>query len=360
MTVLALIVLADCETVEINCVGTKHQIDNTWETCEKCCAVYDENLNITKEDTIIKIVKASDKFDGILIENKNVNYLPEINYTHPMNNNIRFVRVKNSKLQKIKTENFKNYQYLIYLDVSWNQIKILERNLFSLCQKLQRILLNNNEILFVDSAAFNNLTKLQFLTLENNHCCDGIGENQTQVKNLINSTSLSLQKFEKLSLISTAMSIQKTLSNMLNCAQNGSTPKKSTPTKLLVTDFLETYGTYATLVLLIFILIVQLRSCCCRPTQKPQVCDEPKSKKGFEGHYATYEDVVMTKKQNSLPVVVDNEKERNFEATDLENKFDIRENEAIYSEWNSGDQQGPLEIYNERSSQELYSEVKKS
>lgn len=323
----------------IGCEKSEVDIDGTWETGQMCCVLEPGNssrLEITERNqTVEMIINPSSTISGILISFHIVHYLPRMitcKLDQKPCDNLKFLRVRRSSLIELRPYNFENFQNLIYLDVSWNKIKFLERNLFHHCEKLKRIWLNNNKIIFVDSDAFLNLVNSAYLNLEDNDCCNGKGK----FEELLN-TSICSQDCHEITLISAMLSVKKSLDDMPNVY-----PVIHSDLKM-----------FAFFVLLLLILIVQLYSLCCRKTQISHACAEQKPQKGI---YATVAEGKEDKKQAPLSVVTEN---GNRKGTDSKNNFEMSQMEEIYSELNGNDgERGSLGVYD--GSQELYSEVKKA
>ncbi|CAG9810385.1 unnamed protein product [Chironomus riparius] len=74
------------------------------------------------------------------------------------------------QLKEIKQEDLKVFRNLTLLNLSLNQIQVLEKDLFKFNPKLKGLMLANNIIKYIDGNVFDNLIKLQLLALIGNDC----------------------------------------------------------------------------------------------------------------------------------------------------------------------------------------------
>lgn len=84
---------------------------------------------------------------------------------------LTILRIKHCKLRKVTAENLRGFTYLTYLELSNNNLIILEANLFKYNSKLKEIHLQFNFISFIDPNAFNGLKSLQKVDLSDNNNC---------------------------------------------------------------------------------------------------------------------------------------------------------------------------------------------
>jgi Leucine-rich repeat (LRR) protein len=80
------------------------------------------------------------------------------------------ITIKNSQLKEISHDDLRYYRNLNYLEISYNQIKFIEKNLFASNTQLRTLYLNNNEITFIYFGALRNLNKLTVVSLVGNIC----------------------------------------------------------------------------------------------------------------------------------------------------------------------------------------------
>ena len=109
--------------------------------------------------------------------------------------------IKDSKLRKITAENLRGFPHITYLELSNNNLVILEANLFKFNTKLEEIHLQVNFISYIDSAAFNGLKNLKKVDLSGNkNCYPGLGvieSNSKVVTQKIKNSSIFKTKFPK-------------------------------------------------------------------------------------------------------------------------------------------------------------------
>nr|XP_018899822.1 PREDICTED: leucine-rich repeat neuronal protein 1 [Bemisia tabaci] len=80
---------------------------------------------------------------------------------------LQYVNISHNKLEDVKTL-FEDLTMLTELDLSSNQIKILDKDVFEDCSSLRRLLLNNNRIEYLPLLVFQYLENLTELKLSNN------------------------------------------------------------------------------------------------------------------------------------------------------------------------------------------------
>jgi len=102
--------------------------------------------------------------------------------------NLKCIRFDNVGLKEIHQSDLKPFPKLIELlvEVSRNQIEILEEGLFDFNPDLEYIYLYQNKITHIDPNVFDSLTKLRHLELQSNTCINKYAYDRTSVQNLIN------------------------------------------------------------------------------------------------------------------------------------------------------------------------------
>lgn len=122
-------------------------------------------------------------------------YFPRnLNYFFPNINEVFF----ECGLSEIHKEDIGQFPQLEWLYMSYNEIEVLEKNLFIYNPKLRLIFFDNNRIKFIDSQVFDNLINLEHLSLRDNICNqEHIEGNRTTVVNFIQNIkrSCSTPKF---------------------------------------------------------------------------------------------------------------------------------------------------------------------
>lgn len=89
-------------------------------------------------------------------------------------NFLTILKIVNSNLTEIHQDDLKQFPRLIFLDLSFNQLKTIEADLFKFNPNLESIYLNNNKISHIHSHVFSYLNKLESLSLEFNECNEEI------------------------------------------------------------------------------------------------------------------------------------------------------------------------------------------
>lgn len=145
----------------------------------------DEKLKIPKEYRIISLrirkgqFKAESKIEGFTAVNKNLTFVPKFGDDK---SKIKILKITHSNLTAISIKDLKDFPKLLVLDLSWNQIEYLERNLFAMNENLKMIIFHNNKIKKIDQKVFDDLSSLAYLDLTNNIC---INENKTTESEVI-------------------------------------------------------------------------------------------------------------------------------------------------------------------------------
>ncbi|KAL7011194.1 hypothetical protein ACKWTF_014147 [Chironomus riparius] len=88
-------------------------------------------------------------------------------------------------MKKVPAKNLKSFTSMEYLDLSGNEIKNLEKNLFTNCGSLFYIVLANNKIQSVHPTAFASYEHYKYLDLRDNKCISDWSEGQTESFKLI-------------------------------------------------------------------------------------------------------------------------------------------------------------------------------
>ena len=84
-------------------------------------------------------------------------------------NNLKFLYLQENQIWELPADTFSSCHLLTAVDISFNQIRRLEKYTFRYNVKVDDLLLNNNLISYIDSEAFPaNMTDLKLLNLSNN------------------------------------------------------------------------------------------------------------------------------------------------------------------------------------------------
>lgn len=135
-----------------------------------------ENQSVHYEDTVVELYYAESAMKGFIAQNMVMFYIPRgiENFIGIMS----VLVIKNTGLRKVSKQNLVNFTKLIYLDLSYNQIEILEHDLFIENKHLITIILNSNKIRVVEEKIFNFLNNLNFTDFRNNECYSGMADNK--------------------------------------------------------------------------------------------------------------------------------------------------------------------------------------
>ncbi|KAL7011199.1 hypothetical protein ACKWTF_014151 [Chironomus riparius] len=143
------------------------------------------NVKVHNNNSEILISNPQQNVEAVLINQKETFFIPNgINNFYP---NLRLLIVVLSSLKKIFLKNFENFPDLEYLNLNYNQIEMLEENLFKFNHKLKFILISDNKIKLIDPSAFNGLINLKHLNLDDNLKFNATATGQSAIKVLIRS-----------------------------------------------------------------------------------------------------------------------------------------------------------------------------
>ncbi|KAL7011223.1 hypothetical protein ACKWTF_014168 [Chironomus riparius] len=196
--ILILVPIVMSKEVIINCQAHNEDMNST---NIKTCSVI-RSLNITEENTKVLIViskseigrTSASKVSWFKAENQTIFYFPEgisTNFSH-----ISHLTIKNSHLKTIGSSKLRNFKNLSYLDLSYNEILIIEPALFQYNDKLKDIRLNNNNIYYIHHDSFLALQNINFLDIMNNKCYSSIAESHEQAMSIPQQTVCPLNVSE--------------------------------------------------------------------------------------------------------------------------------------------------------------------
>ncbi|KAL7011204.1 hypothetical protein ACKWTF_014156 [Chironomus riparius] len=92
--------------------------------------------------------------------------------------------IKNCSLKEITSNNLQKFKVLQYLDLSHNQLKVLDGDLFSMDATILYLILNDNKIKFVHYSAFKTSGHV-YLDFEDNDCFSKLADDGSKVTKLI-------------------------------------------------------------------------------------------------------------------------------------------------------------------------------
>lgn len=109
--------------------------------------------------------------------------------------NLKYITIKSCELQKIETENLKNFTSLVYLYLYNNKIRKLDRDLFKFNKNLNHLTFENNTIEYIDFSEFDALKELKTLNLYRNTCIrEAAMGNRRKVLSLIKKVKMDCTK----------------------------------------------------------------------------------------------------------------------------------------------------------------------
>ncbi|XP_070504776.1 uncharacterized protein [Chironomus tepperi] len=132
------------------------------------CKINPGIQSVHYENTQIGLKNAVGSLAGLIAEDVEMLYIP--NGIEIFIKPLKLLSITKAKLRKITKQNFEKFDNLFYLDLSYNEIEILEDNLFRANKYLTTIILNSNRIKVVEANAFNSLSNLRSFDFRNNEC----------------------------------------------------------------------------------------------------------------------------------------------------------------------------------------------
>ncbi|XP_070504850.1 slit homolog 1 protein-like [Chironomus tepperi] len=181
---LTLLPFVMSQAVNITCIG-HYEVSSDGMNLTTCSK--NDEIQITNQSTIVNIIIANTStgrrvnalnVDWFKAENQTIYYLPNgIPSSLPK---ISHLTIKNSHLKMITSMNMKDFTNLTYLDLSGNEIQIIEPALFEYNQKLEVIMLNNNRIYYIHHEAFLLLSYIKLLDVMTNPCYSTVAQSHEQ------------------------------------------------------------------------------------------------------------------------------------------------------------------------------------
>ncbi|KAL7011235.1 hypothetical protein ACKWTF_014177 [Chironomus riparius] len=244
-------------------------------------SVYYENTTIMFRNT-----NNTDTIKGFIAEDMNMFYIPRgiENFIKKLS----LLRVKNCGLRKVTRENLEKFDKLFHLDLSFNHIEILERDLFSANKFLQTIILNSNRIQVVEENVFNFLILLIHVEFRNNECYSGMSNDSQSTALLLEQIGTVCinydEKFDNLTNDNAAMQkqIRDLTSNFSQHLSNFTAIKaedlarvvKNEIEILLILAILIFFGVFVLIILIIILICKSLNHQTVESTMnKDKPCD---------------------------------------------------------------------------------------
>ncbi|KAG5668966.1 hypothetical protein PVAND_016871 [Polypedilum vanderplanki] len=140
---------------------------------------------------------------GIRIKEKSLKFMPKnLDQFFP---NLKVIFISRSGLCEIHESDLRAFKSLVNLDLSYNDIKVIERNLFKYNEKLEVLVLKNNPLQHVHLNVFDHLRNLKYFAV--NGCWNGqVSNNKTAVKSIVHNLrencydrEIAVENYDKLS-----------------------------------------------------------------------------------------------------------------------------------------------------------------
>lgn len=308
---------------------------------------------VLNENLVANILNTEDypKTEGFLIEDKNFHFIPtNLGLTLK---NLLAMTIKKSNLRKITSENLQDFRKLMYLDLSFNQIEILEANLFANNLNLEMLWLNNNKIHRIDHKSFAHLKKLSSYNLEGNICINTEGKD---VKSMNESISKSIECQNYVANLQSAMSYA--LDEIKRKDEKICRPTHSFEGSAVVFShvmtFLDTYdkllGTTCLFLLVVINLAILFKVCCKGDLQTNEAL--------------TSESHIYGKFENGIGKVSINSNDEKFSKYQQRDDQEINQTLSLNHKYEVNDDYDEIQINNDedvydvsKNSEEFYAEL---
>ena len=133
--------------------------------------------------------KTNDDVTAFYAYNKSIEYFPK--RLERFFGNLKVILIKYGQLKEISQSDLKPFSSLVYLNLHFNDIEILEDGLFDSHRNMQVIWFGVNKVFHVGKNVFNNLNKITYLGFGANQCIDmDTWDNSTAVNLIIESLRL--------------------------------------------------------------------------------------------------------------------------------------------------------------------------
>ena len=175
--------LGSSGSVTIECEYLK---DTSWQAVGSVyyCDVQNELKIFSPKSAIIdgavgshKGGRNNDDVLGFWSWNKNIKLFPR--ELDKVFKNLKAITIRNGVIREIHQRDLKPFSHLEYLDLTDNDIEIIEEGLFNYNPDLAVIWISSNKIHQIHSNVFDNLNKLIHLYLDDNNCIDMNAENDS-------------------------------------------------------------------------------------------------------------------------------------------------------------------------------------
>lgn len=148
------------------------------------CRILPENQSVIYENTTIELINTDNGMKGFIAEDLDMLYIPRGIEVYIKN--LTILIIKNCGLRKVTKQNLEKFNELLYLDLSYNQIEILEHGLFQSNKYVTKIILKSNKIKVVEGNVFNILKNLNYLDFRNTDCYSGMQDKRREIIILVN------------------------------------------------------------------------------------------------------------------------------------------------------------------------------
>lgn len=137
----------------------------------------DNKTTITERSTVITEIKGlhdvetnrnHDHVEGFVLVNTTINYFPR--NIENIFKNLLVIVVRNASLLEIHREDLAGFPELLHLNLVFNKLQVLEKDLFMYNGKLEYLSLYKNNLKYVDAKVFANLANLVTLNFAMNPC----------------------------------------------------------------------------------------------------------------------------------------------------------------------------------------------
>lgn len=123
---------------------------------------------------------------------KTINFIPDFT---PAAKNIIALSATRTRILRLRQRDLKPYIKLVYLNIAFNALKHLDKDVFIHNLQLKYININSNRITKIHPKIFDNLKSLEMLSLNQNSCLKKAEKNQLSLQQWIKIINEECQNF---------------------------------------------------------------------------------------------------------------------------------------------------------------------
>jgi hypothetical protein len=170
VTLIALIIAIPqiSNSIKISCdfhISRRYHVLSEVYECrvENSLTVHSPNQRIEAVSGMHFVNMSNDDVTGVRVSEKSVHFLPR--GLEEFFANLELIYVGKSELREIHAGDLRPFSKLRNLDLGYNRLEIIERNLFEHNERLEVVVLRGNPLKHVHPTVFDNILRLKYLTV---------------------------------------------------------------------------------------------------------------------------------------------------------------------------------------------------